>query len=217
MARVALPAPRSPAAPTLTFPPMVASSTSASPSPGEKSSSASSSPDPASSASFAPNPPRDFRASCRGGFIQSFFPSPCPRSLLSQIRRDKPAVPPRVFYSRGPVPIRLVLRHLNRGGPRLHRSRISRIRIRHVHMQVARHRLKLSVRFVNLQRGVPDPHCRVQHGALRRLVHAHRLGPEHCLHKRNHVMRLAKMQVWLHRAQPLRPRRPSTRLGDVPM
>ncbi len=73
------------------------------------------------------------------------------------------------------------------------------------------------MRLVNLQRGVSDPHRAVQHRALRRLVHAQSLRPERRLEERNHLVRLAQVQIWLYRAQPLRPWRPSTWLGDVPV
>ena len=64
-------------------------------------------------------------------------------------------------------------------------------------MQVAGHGLEFAVSFVNLQRRVPDSNRGVVHHALWRCVHAHRLRPERRHQERNHLVRLAKMQVRL--------------------
>ena len=54
--------------------------------------------------------------------------------LPSQIRRYKPAIPPRILNSRGAVAIGRVAWRLNRTRARTQRSRINRIRIRNIHV-----------------------------------------------------------------------------------
>src|ERR1700719_3979281 len=211
--RAAPPAPRSPVALRRTSPRRAASCTSSSPSPKAKSSSASSSPARASSACSAPNPPPDLFF-CSGGSSAPFFLLPL---LSPQIRSDKPAIAPRILHSRGPVRVRFILRRLNRCGPRPQRLRVHRIGVRHVHVQVARHRLEFTVRLVNLQRGVANSNRAMQHGALWRFVYPQRFRSEHRLHKRNHLVGFAQVQIRLHRRHALRSPRPLARLGDVPM
>src|SRR5260370_6308321 len=165
--RAAPPAPRSPVALRQTSPPRAASCTSSSPSPKAKSSSASSSQARASGGCSAPNPPPDLLY-CSGGSSDRFFSLPL---LSPQIRSDKPAIAPRIFHSRGPVPIRPVLRHFDGRRPRLQRPRVHRVRVQHVHVQVARHRLEFAARLLNLQPGVAHSNRVVHHCPLPPIVY----------------------------------------------
>src|SRR2546430_5164098 len=196
-------------------------------SPEEKNSSASNLPARVSSASSAPNPPLN-HSSVIPSAARNLSSLLCPERdrlphffgggfSLPQIRCHKPAIPPRIFDSCGAVAVGRVARRVNRTGARTQRLRVNRIRVRHVNMQVARHRLKFSVRLVNFQRRVPDSNRCMVHDAFRRFVYPHRLGPERRLQKWNHLIRLPQVQIRLDRAQTLWPGRPSTRLGDVPM
>jgi len=85
----------------------------------------------------------------------------------SLICGNEPAIPKRILHASSPIPVRCVARRLNRSRPGAERSLVSRVRVRHIHMQVARLRLILSMSLVDFKGGVADPHGCVQDHPLR--------------------------------------------------
>src|SRR6202040_2243585 len=79
------------------------------------------------------------------------------------------------------------------------------------------HRLKLSVRFIELEGVVPDLNRRVQHVSFGRSWHVARdHSAKRVLQKWNHPFRITQMQVRLYAWHSLRTRSPSLYHRDVP-
>src|SRR6202040_2386555 len=79
------------------------------------------------------------------------------------------------------------------------------------------HRLKLSVRFIELEGVVPDLNRRVQHVSFGRSWHVARdHSAKRVLQKWNHPFRITQVQVRLYAWHSLRTRSPSLYHRDVP-